>query len=98
MLCVSAHEALLGRLCIRGLLTDAQQHQLHERTYPESDVEDISPEMYKKAATKKLLKSGMLEIEKVTLSVYCSAVSGLAGHIPSVTHSSVGCKSSVVTA
>ena len=75
MLCVSAHEALLGRLCIRGLLTDAQQLQLHERTYPEDDVQDIPPEMYKKAATKKLLKSGMLELEKVTCSAYCPAVS-----------------------
>ena len=82
---MSAHEALLGRLCIRGLLTDAQQQQLHERSYPENDPGEIEPEQYKKAATRKLLKSGMVEMEKVTyLYCLCCSFDGLVGHIPLV--------------
>lgn len=62
---MSAHEALLGRLCLRGKLNDKQKQQLHERTFPTFDVEDIEPELYVKAAKKLFLKSGMPELEQV---------------------------------
>lgn len=63
--CVSAHEALLGRLCLRGKLSPKQKEELHERTFPEDDPNDIKPEQYQKAAGKMFAKSGMPELEKV---------------------------------
>lgn len=62
---VSAHEALLGRLCLRGKLSPKQKEQLHQRTFPEVDPNDIEPEQYQKAADKLFAKSGMPELEQV---------------------------------
>ena len=79
VLCVSAHEALLARLSARGLLDDDQRSQLHERTYPVSDPEDIPAEMYKTAAAKLFLGSGMPELEQVFSSVACFSCTRCSG-------------------
>ena len=71
--CVSAHEALLGRLCLRNKLDASQQKQLHNRTFPTADIADIPPEMYVKQAKNLFLKSGMPELEEVNHRLHLQA-------------------------
>lgn len=65
---MSAHEALLGRLCLRKKLTAEQQLQLHQRTFPTAKVADIPPEMYTIQAKNLFLSSGMPELEEVIMT------------------------------
>ena len=62
---VSAHEALLGRLYLRGKLTSAQMLQLHNRTFPCQDLYDVPKEKYAQAASKLLQQSGVPNMEQV---------------------------------
>ena len=62
---MSGHEALLGRLFLKGRLTSEQKQELHQQTFPAHDPDEVCHEQYMKAAVKLVERSGITELEQV---------------------------------